>query len=208
MNLPCYWSDGGLADFSGCVRFRRRFGYPGRIDPNERVWMTFAGAGDRAKAILNDVALGRAADGARGAEYEVTSLLRPRNDLVVDVEGGGVLAGLWGEVALEVRRTAYLRNICIEINNGATLRVRGEAVGQSARPLELYAVVDRLVSAYETVVPGASGTRFELTAVRGPSSGTESGGTSVVQVDLVDGAVVWYTWVQAISAPPGPGAGG
>ena len=32
MTLPCRWADGGLPDFTGRVRFRRRFGYPGQID--------------------------------------------------------------------------------------------------------------------------------------------------------------------------------
>jgi len=43
MTMPCRWSEGGLKNFSGRVRFRRHFGYPGRIDENERVWLTFAG---------------------------------------------------------------------------------------------------------------------------------------------------------------------
>ena len=37
MTLPCRWAEGGLTDFAGRVRFRRRFGYPGRIDAHERV---------------------------------------------------------------------------------------------------------------------------------------------------------------------------
>src|SRR4051794_14657703 len=110
MNVPCRWADCGLADFSGRVRFRRRFGYPGRIDAHERVWLTFAGAGVRAEVALNGAPLGRH-EGDGPFEFEVTELLRPRNELVVEVEGPADAAGLWGEVALEVRCTAYLRGV-------------------------------------------------------------------------------------------------
>src|SRR6516162_1600298 len=61
MTMPCRWSEGGLPDFSGRVRFRRSFGYPGRIDTHERVWLTFAGIGGEAEIRLNDHLLGRIA---------------------------------------------------------------------------------------------------------------------------------------------------
>src|SRR5579875_585868 len=84
MTMPCRWSEGGLPDFSGRVRFRRSFGYPGRIDAYERVWLTFAGIGGKAEARLNDHLLGRIADAGEtpvspDIEFEVTPLLRPRN---------------------------------------------------------------------------------------------------------------------------------
>ena len=58
MTMPCRWADGGLADFEGLVRFRRRFGYPGRIDAYERVWLTFDGANFRAEVTLNEYYVG------------------------------------------------------------------------------------------------------------------------------------------------------
>src|SRR5262245_39951011 len=109
MTMPGRWQDGGLRDFAGRVRFRRAFGYPGRIDPHERVWLTFAGVAGVADVWLNDQSLGRH-DGAGGPfEFEVTSLLQARNALVVEVESQTPDGGLWGEVALEVRATAFLR---------------------------------------------------------------------------------------------------
>src|SRR6266849_10307562 len=59
MTMPCRWSEGGLENFAGRVRFRRRFGYPGRIDAHERVWLTFAGIGGTAEVWLNGQHLGR-----------------------------------------------------------------------------------------------------------------------------------------------------
>ena len=75
MTLPCRWHEGGLADFAGRVRFVCRFGWPGRIDPHERVWLTFAGAEGTAEVYLNGQVLGRH-EGLDPFEFEVTSLLR------------------------------------------------------------------------------------------------------------------------------------
>ena len=102
MVMPCRWADAGLAEFRGRVRFRRRFGYPGRIDAHERVWLTFAGVDAVAEVRLNGHFLGRH-EGADPFEFEVTALLQARNELIVDVEAPAGNGGLWGEVAMEVR---------------------------------------------------------------------------------------------------------
>ena len=101
MTMPCRWSEGGLSDFSGRVRFRRHFGYPGRIDEHERIWLTFAGVEQKAEIWLNDQFLGRQ-EGTNSVEFDVTELLANRNDLRVDVEGEAETGGL-REVALEIR---------------------------------------------------------------------------------------------------------
>src|SRR5580704_13969401 len=75
MTIPCRWADGGLAGFSGRVRFRRRFGYPGQIDPHERVWLTCAGVADSAEVSLNGTLLGRPVGDPGSFEYEITPLL-------------------------------------------------------------------------------------------------------------------------------------
>ena len=101
--MPCRRGEAGLPGFDGRVRFRRRFGYPGRIDVYERVWLTFEGVADDAAIRLNDRVLERNAEAGATLEFDVTSLLQARNGLVVDVEGTAERGGLWGEVALEVR---------------------------------------------------------------------------------------------------------
>ena len=60
-------------------------------------------------------------------EFEVTPLLGPRNELAVEVEATSDSGGLWGEVALEVRRTAFLRRVRAW-TDGGRLHVAGEAV--------------------------------------------------------------------------------
>jgi hypothetical protein len=201
MTLPCRWADGGLRDFAGRVRFRRRFGYPGRIDAHERVWLTVAGVGDRAAVALNGSALGTCA--AEPCEWDVTALLRPRNELVVDAEMTAEGGGLWGEVALEVRCTAYLRGVRAW-EEGGRLHVAGLVVGVADRPLDLYVLRDRRTVAYAATAAAPDGAPFHLTAERGEGEEGQAGASPAVQVDLVNGAVVWYTLVQAIVTPAGP----
>ena len=86
LTLPCRWGEAGLGPFAGRVRFRRRFGYPGRLDTFERAWLTFAGVEAVAEVWLNDHYLGRQ-EGVNGSfEFEVMSLLQARNELRVEVE--------------------------------------------------------------------------------------------------------------------------
>jgi beta-galactosidase/beta-glucuronidase len=103
MTMPCRWAEGGLRNFTGRVRFCRHFGYPGRIDENERVWLTLAGVGGNAQVWLNDYYLASVTEGKGGFEFEITKLLRERNELRVEIEGEADSGGLWGEVALEIR---------------------------------------------------------------------------------------------------------
>jgi beta-galactosidase/beta-glucuronidase len=102
MTIPCRWRDGGLKDFAGRVRFRRHFGYPGRIDENERVWLTFTGIEGTAEIKLNGQLLRPREQTQDPLEFEITGLLGNRNDLVVDVEGQET-GGIYGEVAMEIR---------------------------------------------------------------------------------------------------------
>jgi hypothetical protein len=206
MNVPCRWADGGLAGFSGRVRFRRRFGYPGRIDAHERVWLTFDGADARAEVALNGTALG-AHQGAGPFEFEVTSLLGPRNELVIELEGPAESAGLWGEVALEVRCTAYLRGVRLWAEadgDGWRAHAAGEVVGAAERPLDLYLLVGRSTAAYASVVAVPEGRPFHLVGDKlggtdAPGQEAGQGGVVDAQVDLVNGAAVWYTCGQMLT---------
>src|SRR5262249_47743289 len=141
----------------GRARFRRRFGYPGRIGAYERVWLTFAGVGDRAWVSLNGVALGEHA-GPGAFDFEVTALLRARNEVLVEVEGDGQ-GGMRGEVAMEVRATAYLRNVCVR-QAGGEVQVSGEVVGEADGPLELYLIADRSPAGYQAVTATPEGQGF------------------------------------------------
>jgi hypothetical protein len=213
MTIPCRWAAGGLPGFSGQVRFRRRFGYPGQIDPHERVWLTCAGLADAAEVSLNDTLLGRPAGEGASFAHDITSLLRPRNELVMDVSGQAERGGIWGEVQLEVRCTAWLQGITARVvlkEGGAELLVSGLVMGTADRPLEVYAVLNRRPAAYGTVAPAPAGQPFELCSGPLPpecwrSEETRGETLSVVQIDLVNGAEVWYTWEETLplAIPPG-----
>lgn len=195
MSMPCHWSQGGLPGFTGCVRFRRSFGYPGRLDDYERVWLTFAGIGGEAEAVLNERPLGRI---ATGSEIEITSLLQRRNELTIEVDGTAEQGGLWGEVALEVRCTAFLCDLrCSAILTGERVEVRvsGRVVGEAERPLEVYVLLDRSVVGYQAVSAARGGQPFEILGSATGSPSPEQGNVVPVRVDLVNGAVVWYTSV-------------
>jgi hypothetical protein len=193
MTMPCHWSQGGLPGFTGRVRFRRSFGYPGRLDDYERVWLTFAGVGGEAEAVLNDRPLGRI---ATGSAFEITSLLRQRNELVVEIDGTAERGGLWGEVALEVRCTAFLcdlRRSAILTGDSVELCVSGRVVGEAERPLEVYVLFERSVAGYQLVTATAEGQAFEIRGSAQRNPFLERGNSVPLQVDLVNGAVVWYS---------------
>jgi hypothetical protein len=195
MTLPCRWTNGRLTDFSGLVRFRRRFGYPGQIDAYERVWLTLAGVSDRAKVQLNGAALG-SCGGDGPFEFEITRLLGSRNELVVDVEGTAERGGLWGETALEVRCAAYLGDVRLWLE-GAVLHCAGMVVGEAERPLDLYVLLENATVAYAAVPTAPEGTPFHIIAEKPYTPGQRR---PIAQVDLVNGAVVWYTTEREIAA--------
>lgn len=197
ITMPCRWSEGGLPGFTGRVRFRRAFGYPGRIDAHERVWLTFAGIVGRAEVQLNNSALGCI---CAASEFDVTSLLRPRNELAIEIECSSDQENLWEEVALEVRCTAFLRDLHpVAVVNGDSvdLRVTGQVVGVAERPLELYLLLERSVVGYQVVTAAAEGQAFEIVAPDLPADPWRDSEGKFrdlpVQIDLVNGAVVWYT---------------
>jgi hypothetical protein len=175
-------ADTPLADHAGPVRFTRRFGSPGRIDPDERVWLLIEGLASTANVILNDADL----DSASGAaEFEITSLLLPRNEVIVHFPVSPGQGPPWDEVYLEVRRTAYLHDVQVRIEGG-NVHALGQVVGYSAGPLDLYLVADRVPAAYISLTPLESGQPFKLC---GPGG---AGPVLEVRVELVQGSVVWY----------------
>jgi hypothetical protein len=201
MRLPCRWGEGGLKGFAGTVRYRRRFGWPGRLDADEHVWLTFGGVEAAAEVWLNGSRVGRRQT-AGPFEFEVTSLLQVRNQLTVEVEAAGDHGGLWGEVALEVRGPAYLRAVRAALapaGTAARLHVRGEVVGIWARPLELYALFDGANVLYATVTADPSGRPFDLL---GEELSCPTGARRDVRVELVSVSTVWY---QVEGMLPGPG---
>jgi len=84
-------------------RFRhvRPFGWPAALDPHERVWLVIVGSTGGDEVAVNGAQLGGVPDVAGRFESDITTRLRPRNELVItgDTDRSPV------EVTLEVRRT-------------------------------------------------------------------------------------------------------
>jgi hypothetical protein len=206
MTMPCRWQEGGLAGFSGKVRFLRRFGIPRQIDAHERVWLIFAGAADSAAVWLNDQFLGCQEGASEGFEFEITPLLLPRNELRVEVEGAAPDGGLWGEVALEVRCTAFLRGVRFWGTAGR-LHASGEIVGSADRRLEVYMLLDGSTVGYGTFPAEPSGAPFQLESEELPAERWQSSDPHPVRLDLVNGASMWYQCEESVCWKPGdPGA--
>jgi hypothetical protein len=181
-----------LDDSAGPVRMSRRFGYPGRIDADERVWLLIEGLAGPGAVALNGIDLGPATG---DAAFDVTALLRPRNEVVVELPAGPTQEMPWREVCLEVRRTAYLQGVTVRCA-GEVIEVRGRVVGQSAAPLELYVVADRTPVAYTSLTELQGEHAFHL-------SGPVTAPVALVKVELVQGAVVWYAEQHAVTQGSG-----
>jgi beta-mannosidase len=169
MTIPCRWAEGGLGPFTGRVRFRRKFHWPGRLDYYERLWLVFWGVDYFAQVWVNGEVLGKHEGAFDPFEFDITRLIRPRNELVVevdlprDVEGrmfrGRLPAdngGLWGDVALEVRRESFLSGVRLWATFEASapvLHVAGEVVGEVPQALELYVMLNGATVLYQ-VLPG------------------------------------------------------
>jgi len=107
--MPADWRS-LFGEASGCVRFRRRFHCPTNLEPREQVFIVFDGVGGAARVALNENLLGTSTHDGTTAEFDITDLLEPANELVVDLEFDTSRAeatdgGLWGPVAIEIRST-------------------------------------------------------------------------------------------------------
>jgi hypothetical protein len=179
LTVPCRLSDHGLADLP--VVLTRKFGYPGRIDERERVWITVADVAGWAQISLNGQLLGETRDAP--FEADATALLGPHNQLDLSIRGASV-----GETAMEVRALAYLERVKVGRAEGK-LRVEGTVAGTCDRPLELYLLVDGRHASYRSI---EAGERF--------SAELEENGR-IVRVELVHVSEVWY--VALLVVPDG-----
>ena len=82
--LPARWGD------AGPVTFTRKFGYPGRIDEGEHIWLTCDRCTGCSEIRLNDQSLGQfrsIVDHDRLA-FDVSAILGQRNRLEILIDGG------------------------------------------------------------------------------------------------------------------------
>ncbi len=191
VTIPCRWADAGLAGFRGQVRFNRKFGYPGKADRDiEHIWLTCAGCTDVRAVHLNGQLLPAFA-GAQFA-FDVTSIMAERNHLEVLIDGSSDDAGLWGEVAMEIRMDAYLADVRID-RTPASACLSGRVVGVAPQPLELYTLVDGRHVDYRTISPRPDGEPFHIDLASIPSL------NAIVRVELINVSTIWYSIETSIT---------
>jgi hypothetical protein len=180
VTMPSGWLAAGLAGFRGAARFTRRFGYPGRIDDGEHVWLLGEDArGCRSVSLNGQLLSGEAVE---TFAFDVTSILSQRNLLEVMLQGDSDEVGLWGDIVLEIRRAAYLADVAVRRMDFGIL-VSGKVVGFAPQALELYTLVDNRHADYRTILPIAEGQPFEIELA-------ETGQT--VRVELICVSSIWY----------------
>jgi hypothetical protein len=168
-----------------------------RLDAHERAWLTCGGVHETATVWLNGEVLGRQ-EGTGPFEFEVGKLLRPRNELLIDVEAADGDGGMDGLVALVVRASAFLRNVKAWLtseDDEFRMHVAGEVVGMADRPLDLYVLAAGSTVAYTTVQAAPEGTPFQVVADQ--QALPNKGGAArldELRVELINGATVWDTW--------------
>ncbi len=195
LTMPAGW------DTPGYVRFSRRFGYPGQIDSDERVWLTLADLTGPCTVSLNGTLLAETASASAWLEIDGTSLLQPRNELRLEMACPGRGEQPWTEVALEVRCLAFLRGIQVEafrVLGRLEVEVRGEVVGAADQPLDLYVIVGRCHAGQQRVQPQAEGQPFCLRCRDLPPQ-CAADRPVPVQIDLVNRATVWYTLTRQLA---------
>ena len=189
--MPCRWADAGLAGIRGPARFSRKFGYPGKADPDlEHIWLICDGCTGCREIHLNGFRLAESAD--ESFAFDVSRLLAARNQLDVTIQGNGDECGLWGDVFLEIRKDAYIHNARAE-RAGQGLVVTGQVIGAAPAALELYTLVDGRHADYRVIAPSEAGTSFRIELADVPS------GAETVRVELIHISEVWYVVELPIS---------
>jgi hypothetical protein len=170
--FPTTWAAVDLPDYVGQVTFERRFGYPGRIDAHERVWLVGHGMAIPATIDFQGERLGVVT--ASRFAFDVTQRLRERNLLKLTLEIVAGRAGLWDDIALEVRATAYLEDVARD-----GLAIRGRVAGTCDGKLEIYVLAANRTCGYSEVRAGEAFT-IALEGADGP-----------LRVELINVATVW-----------------
>jgi hypothetical protein len=179
VSIPADWGADLGPEFRGRVRYRRRFNHPATLDPHERAWLVIEGTDPSALVELNGLPLGVVRGYALAVEWDVTRAIARTNELTLEIDlpadGPAAAAplrpgrqhqpgGPVGEVALEVRGTAYIERLAVWVSDAERSvvefagRVEGEAAGGT---LEIVVDDGRRELAFSEIGIGAD---FHLTA--------------------------------------------
>jgi hypothetical protein len=91
LRLPGDWGACLGNNFRGRVQLRRTFNAPSKLDSLERVWLVCEGVDPGGAVTLNGCRLGDPIGYAMPAEFEITRLLLPHNELMIEVDAAPVV---------------------------------------------------------------------------------------------------------------------
>jgi len=106
VKMPADWQS-LFGDRAGRARFSRRFNRPTNLEPHERVLIVLEHPVGRARLQLNDHELDTVSHATESARFDVTGILKPMNELVIDIELNPTRHAnpgeLWRAVAIEIQ---------------------------------------------------------------------------------------------------------
>jgi beta-mannosidase len=177
-----------LDGFRGRVRWRRSFHAPRTLEPHERLWLVVDAADYFAQARLDGAPLGRHEGCFEPFEFEITPLVRRRNELALELDcpreadparkrmlrgtretlaldwSGGLGRG----AALEVRSVAFLRGVSIRtrLDGAGRVTVWGQVVGEPGMRLTLELTLAGEALATHAVEAAPEGVPFRIESAR------------------------------------------
>ena len=97
-----------FGEASGTAQFRRKFHRPTNLEPHERIMLVLTEVRGSGGVRLNDVPVGHFVGSGGLVEFEISTLMKPVNEVAVDIKYDpvtepGLSGGLFGAVALEIR---------------------------------------------------------------------------------------------------------
>lgn len=106
VTMPIAWGD-AFGAVSGRVRFRRAFHCPTNLADSDVVWIVFDGVGGHGIVSVNGSEIGTLKSSRSLQQFEMTPLLKPFSELVVDLEyawdeSASIPGGLFAPVAIEI----------------------------------------------------------------------------------------------------------
>jgi beta-galactosidase/beta-glucuronidase len=109
VKMPIDWRS-VFGEQAGRVVLRRKFHKPTNLDADETVFVVFDGISGRGDVRLDDQILGPVEETVTTLSFEITALLQPTNELLVELDfdphrNPDTDGGLWGPVAIEIRST-------------------------------------------------------------------------------------------------------
>ncbi len=175
------------------LRFIRRFGAPTNLDPYERVWLVVQGFQASAEVKLGGEQLATMVE-PRWWDWDITAKLQDRNQVEIVFPDDLGYGPIWKEVALEIRRTAYLPPLRIEASDSGRSIVHVSVAGEFTELLDLYGLVDGQHVWYQSLGPAENARHFKFEIA--------SQEARIVRVDLVQLATIWYSWEIPLPETP------